>query len=153
VLLFQEPRLFPHLTALENILLPLTMHNQTPSHEKQERISDWLNKLNLFSFRETYPHHLSGGMKRKVSLLRALVTDPDFLLLDEPFQSLDPDSKQTIISEILPEFTDTPILFTTHDLLEIPLLASSVLYFKTPYLCKPNIIEAVSFEKLFTKHD
>ncbi len=151
VLLFQEARLFPHLTVLENILLPLTIHNQIPSREKQERISEWLNKLNLLSFKETFPHHLSGGMKRKVSLLRTFITNPDFLLLDEPFQSLDPDSKQTILTEILPGFADVPILFTTHDLMEIPLLATSVLYFDTPYLSKANRIGTASFEKIFTK--
>lgn len=151
VLLFQEARLFPHLTVLENILLPLTVHSQIPSREKQERISEWLNKLNLFAFKEIYPHHLSGGMKRKVSLLRAFITDPDFLLLDEPFQSLDADSKQTILTEILPAYANVPILFTTHDLMEIPLLATSILYFDTPYLGKPNRIGTASFEKIFTK--
>ncbi|MEA4811925.1 MAG: ATP-binding cassette domain-containing protein [Anaerolineaceae bacterium] len=151
VILFQEPRLFSHLTVQENILLPLKAAGKPISKTAAGKMESWLAEVNLYRFKNAFPHELSGGMKRKVSLLRALITEPNFLLLDEPFQSLDPESKEKIINALLPQLKELTILFTTHDILEIPLLASSVLYFSSPNLAKPAKISAASFGKVFTK--
>src|ERR1700710_709360 len=83
---FQEPTLMPWSSVRENVRLPLKLAHAS---EADERVGKALAQVGLADFAEAYPRELSGGMKMRVSLARALVTDPDILLMDEPFAALD----------------------------------------------------------------
>ncbi len=85
---FQEPTLMPWASALENVMLPLVIA-RAPRRSATDRARDALNRVGLHGFAESYPRELSGGMKMRVSLARAIVTAPQLLLLDEPFAALD----------------------------------------------------------------
>lgn len=145
VTLFQEPRLFPYLTVKENIFLPFRVHSRQITEEVQHRYSQWLQVCELDDFAEHYPCQLSGGMRQKVALIRGLLGQPHFLMMDEPFQSINASAKETIISHIRTTLPECTILFVTHIIEEIPLLAQSVLYFACDYLCCPERLSPEAF--------
>lgn len=140
--IFQEPRLFPHMTVEENITLPARINRLpiTPALLAQYR--RWLEVCELTAYTRHYPYQLSGGMKQKVSLIRGFLTGPDFVMLDEPFKSLDLRSKQAIIRHILATYPDITLLFVTHAIEEIPLLTQSLLLFKANRLAEFSTHEA-----------
>ncbi|MCD6421473.1 MAG: ABC transporter ATP-binding protein [Thaumarchaeota archaeon] len=88
--MFQNPALFPWYTVLENVLLALIHEKELSREEKIERARVFLDMVGLMGFETAYPAELSGGMKSRVALARALVAQPDLLLMDEPFSNLDP---------------------------------------------------------------
>jgi ABC-type nitrate/sulfonate/bicarbonate transport system, ATPase component len=88
-IMFQNPALFPWYTVLENIMLALIHEKDLSEEDKIERARVFLDMVGLTAFESAYPAELSGGMKARVALARALVSQPDLLLMDEPFSNLD----------------------------------------------------------------
>lgn len=151
VILFQEPRLFPYLTVEENILLPFRIQKSPLSDEIKRDYQQWLKVCELTNCTDQYPYQLSGGMKQKTALIRGLLGHPSFMLMDEPFQSIGPASKAAIIHHIKLTNPEITLIFTTHNIEEIPLLAQSVLFFKTNNLSFPAILSVEHFESLFSE--
>ena len=97
---FQDTALFDFLSVFENIALPLKENSAPPESEIQARVEDKLSQLDLQDIEDKYPSQLSGGMKKRVALARALVTDPEIVLFDEPTTGLDPIRKTAVHSMI-----------------------------------------------------
>ena len=119
---FQEPRLLPWLTAEENVRLIL------PDTHQVDDAAAWLSRFGLSDAADKLPAELSGGMQQLVSLARALVCTPDFLLLDEPFKALDAAAKQNAIATVS-DGTDAAIILVTHDACEAEALGCRVMDF------------------------
>ena len=98
--LFQNTALFDFLTVYENIALPLKERTSLPDSDIQRRVRDKMQQLDLQDIDDSYPSQLSGGMKKRVALARALVTDPEIVLFDEPTTGLDPIRKNAVHSMI-----------------------------------------------------
>lgn len=128
--MFQEPRLMPWLTLEENIRLILDAPSRQNDTTRFTRMDSLLTELGLNDFRQTYPNQLSGGMKRRAALVRAFVTRPDLLLMDEPFQSLDEPTAQGLRQLLLQLWAENSptVLFVTHSLNEALLLADRILF-------------------------
>ena len=125
--LFQEPRLMPWLTVQQNLELVLPPKLRSPLIKP---LSEWLALVGLQGCGDLFPGQLSGGMQRRVALLRAFIVDPELLLMDEPFQSLDaPTANQLrILLHDLWQSTSPTVLFVTHSLREALSLANRVLF-------------------------
>ncbi|TWU47195.1 Bicarbonate transport ATP-binding protein CmpD [Rubripirellula tenax] len=102
---FQQPSLLPWRTAVENVALPLELISRGNRHERKDAAMEMLTRVGLSDALDRYPHQLSGGMKMRVSIARALVTGPSILLLDEPFAALD-DMLRTQLGEMLLQLWD-----------------------------------------------
>lgn len=137
--IFQEPRLFPHMTVAENITLPARIRGVSFTPELLAQYQRWLEVCDLAPYLSHYPYQLSGGMKQKTALIRGFLTGPDFVMMDEPFKSIDIRSKQAIIRHITDTYPGLTILFVTHTVEEIPLLTESVLLFKTNRLAEYTV--------------
>ena len=114
-LLLQDGTLFPHLTVEQNILFG--MDKKLTYKEKSSLISGNLQKSNMTGFEDRYPHTLSGGQKARVACLRAILSGPEALLLDEPFSSLDPDQRNSFREFVVNNIKENKIacLLVTHD--------------------------------------
>jgi ABC-type nitrate/sulfonate/bicarbonate transport system ATPase subunit len=125
---FQEPRLLPWQTVSDNIRLVLR-HLPLSEAEKSNRIRDSLEKVGLSEFSKSYPYQLSGGMQARVSIARALARDPDLLLMDEPFSSLDEITGRSMRKLFLHlwEQKKKTILFVTHNIFEATFLADRLI--------------------------
>lgn len=117
-MLFQGGALFDSMTVEENVLFPLTMFTDMPESEKLDRANACLKRVNLINTNKLYPSEISGGMKKRVAIARAIVMNPRYLLCDEPNSGLDPLTSNLIdnlISEITQEYDMTTIV-NTHDM-------------------------------------
>ena len=127
ILIFQELGLFPWLTVGGNVEFGMKMKNVSKA-EREEKVQYYLRLVHLLHFRDSYIHQLSGGMLQRVALARALATEPDVLLMDEPFGALDVQTKAMMSNELLGlwEQTRPSVIFVTHDLEEAIALADQV---------------------------
>ncbi|GGN09659.1 ABC transporter ATP-binding protein [Halarchaeum nitratireducens] len=127
-MVFQSFNLFDWRTVRGNVAFGLERRG-VPEAERRERVDDWLDTVGLTDFADAYPDELSGGMRQRVGLARALAVDPDVLLMDEPFGALDAQTRAVLQSELLDLWEDrrTTVLFVTHDIEEALLLSDRVL--------------------------
>lgn len=125
---FQSFGLFPWKTVLENIMLPLTVRKDVSDKEAEDSARSNLDKVGLTGFEDAHPHQLSGGMQQRVGLARALTADPDIFLMDEPFGSIDAQTRLVMQEELLRIWSETrkTVMFVTHDLDEAVMLADRV---------------------------
>ena len=125
---FQDSALLPWRTALENVRLPLEVGGGGAKGQNREP-RDLLKLVGLEGWEDAYPHELSGGMRQRVSIARALVSNPRLLLMDEPFGALDEITRDRLNEELLDVWrsTGTTILFVTHSIYEAAFLGRQVL--------------------------
>jgi NitT/TauT family transport system ATP-binding protein len=160
--LFQRDALLPWKTALDNVALPLTIRGR-PSAEARARATEWMRRVGLAGFETYYPHQLSGGMRKRVSLATTLIYGPSVLLMDEPFSALDVQTRNLMENELLELWAETrnTVLFVTHDLEEAIALSDEVVVLtagpgrvKASYqipLTRPRNVVEIRFREEFTR--
>ncbi len=137
-IIFQKLRLFPYKTVKENILYPFKIVDKK---YPKDSYNEWLNIIELEEYEDSYPHELSEGMKAKLSLMRAFLTSPEFIIMDEPFKSIDIKSEKKIIDFFKHKYPNITALVVSHSLDDIMLFSKlTVLTFK-----KHNLSEYESF--------
>jgi NitT/TauT family transport system ATP-binding protein len=123
----QDCNLFPWLTALGNVEFPLAVRG-VPHVERRETALRWLRLVGLEGFENHYPGQLSGGMQKRVSIVRTLIYEPSVVLLDEPFGALDAQTRMGLHHELLELWREkkSTMLFITHDLVEAITLSDQI---------------------------
>ncbi|MGQ0547877.1 MAG: ABC transporter ATP-binding protein [Betaproteobacteria bacterium] len=125
--LFQQEALMPWRNALQNVIAGLEFRG-LPREAMLQKGNEWLRRVGLAGFGDRYPHQLSGGMRKRVSLAQTLILDPGILLMDEPFSALDVQTRQLMENELLELWSADrkSVVFITHDLEEAIALADRV---------------------------
>ena len=129
-MLFQGSALFDSLTVEENIMFPLNMFTKDTTGEKIKRVNEVLDRVNLSGVNKKYPAELSGGMKKRVALARAVVLNPKYLFCDEPNSGLDPQTSLVIdklIRELTVEYQITTVV-NTHDMNSVMEIGDKIIY-------------------------
>jgi NitT/TauT family transport system ATP-binding protein len=128
IVIFQELGLFPWLTVRENVEFGLRMQG-IGKQERRARAQKYIRMVHLSQFENSYTHQLSGGMKQRVALARSLVTEPDVLLMDEPFAALDAQTRDLLHEELARIWAETgkTIVFVTHNVREAVRLGDRVI--------------------------
>lgn len=125
---FQDATLMPWSSVLDNVTLPLKLA-KTPKAERLRRAERALERVGLSDYAKAYPRQLSGGMKMRVSIARALISEPRLLLMDEPFGALDEITRQSLQNELLEIRRNDPsmtVLFVTHNVFEAVFLSTRI---------------------------
>jgi NitT/TauT family transport system ATP-binding protein len=137
---FQHFALFPWKTVLGNVLYGLEKLG-LPRAQREKRAREFIDMVGLTGFEESYPSHLSGGMKQRAALARTLAIDPQILLMDEPFGALDAQTRSLMQAELLAIWQRSPktVIFVTHDVQEAVYLAQRVFVMSA----RPGRIKAV----------
>ena len=129
-MLFQGGALFDSMTVEQNILFPLDMFTSQTQTEKKNRVNEVLERVNLVGSNKKFPSELSGGMKKRVGIARAIVLNPKYLFCDEPNSGLDPQTSLLIdhlIKEITQEYKITTIV-VTHDMNSVMEIGDHIVY-------------------------
>jgi phospholipid/cholesterol/gamma-HCH transport system ATP-binding protein len=129
-MLFQGSALFDSQTVEQNVMFPLDMFTKWPVKKKLDRMNEVLARVNLVDANKKYPAELSGGMKKRVALARAIVLNPKYLFCDEPNSGLDPQTSLVIdklIQEITKEFNITTVV-NTHDMNSVMEIGNYIIY-------------------------
>jgi NitT/TauT family transport system ATP-binding protein len=158
ILIFQELGLFPWLTVGQNVEFGMKMKGVSKA-QREEKTAYYLRLVHLSQFRDSYTHQLSGGMRQRVALARALATEPDVLLMDEPFAALDAQTRDLLHDELERIWAETgrTIIFVTHNVREAVRLGNRVALMtfrpgrvKREYLIdlpRPRVLEDVTVAK------
>ena len=134
-LVFQQFALFPWLTVAQNIEQALIPRGMDPA-ERRKRVADIITLIGLDGFEEAYPRELSGGMKQRVGIARALVVEPELLCMDEPFSQVDALTAETLRNEVIHLWRDRDkypqsIFMVSHDIHEVAFMATRILIMTT----------------------
>ena len=127
-MIFQGDSLFPWMSVYDNAAYGLRMRHVDKA-EIADTVRLWLERIGLWRFRDLYPHQLSGGMRQRVSIVRAFANDPEILLMDEPFSALDEQNKVLLHEELLRiwEATQKTVVFITHSVEEAVTLGDRIM--------------------------
>jgi phospholipid/cholesterol/gamma-HCH transport system ATP-binding protein len=129
-MLFQGSALFDSMTVEENVMFPLNMFTHDSKAQKQKRVNEVLDRVNLKDANKKFPSEISGGMKKRVGIARAVVLTPKYLFCDEPNSGLDPVTSMVIdklIRDLTIEYNITTIV-NTHDMNSVMEIGDNILY-------------------------
>ena len=129
-MLFQGSALFDSMTVEENIMFPLNMFTDQQKKEKLERVNFCLERVNLEDKNQLFPAELSGGMKKRVGIARAIAMNPKYLFVDEPNSGLDPKTS-IVIDELIQELTEeynTTTIIVTHDMNSVMGIGENIIF-------------------------
>ncbi len=131
-MLFQGSALFDSMTVEENVMFPLSMFTKDPFAAKRKRVNEVLERVNLVGSNKKFPSEISGGMKKRVGIARAIVLNPKYLFCDEPNSGLDPQTSMVIdklIKDLTIEYNTTTII-NTHDMNSVMEIGDNILYLR-----------------------
>ncbi len=130
MMVFQEfDQLLPWKTVRQNVMFPLLASGKHSARDAAAKAAQYIDKVNLAKFADSYPHTLSGGMKQRVAIARGMAMEPDILLMDEPFAALDALTRRKMQEELLQLWDDTQftVLFVTHSIAEAVTVGNRIL--------------------------
>ena len=130
MMVFQEfDQLLPWKTVKQNVMFALTASGKLSGKAAEDQALEYIAKVNLAKFADSYPHTLSGGMKQRVAIARGMAMEPDVLLMDEPFAALDALTRRKMQDELLQLWDDThfTVLFVTHSIPEAIKIGNRIL--------------------------
>jgi NitT/TauT family transport system ATP-binding protein len=157
---FQTDALFPWKSVIDNVVAG-PLYRGKPRQEAYAKARDWLDRVKLTGHESKYPHQLSGGMRKRVSLAQTFINEPEILLMDEPFSALDVQTRVLMHDELLRLWSESKasVIFVTHDLEEAIALADKVYVLtvgpatvKSVYpidLPRPRVVENIRYEPRF----
>ena len=131
-MVFQGSALFDSMTVEENIMFPMQMFTNNEEDEIRDRVNQVIKRVNLVNANEKYPDEISGGMKKRVAIARAIVMNPKYLFCDEPNSGLDPKTAiliDNLIQEITEEYNITTVI-NTHDMNSVMEIGEKIIFLK-----------------------